>query len=66
MGEHFKDKNAKGLDTYNNGGIISLYEPNKKKTDFKTGTIEYFKLFQEGKTRIAVVKCIIKGRILRH
>ena len=30
LGEHFKDKNAKGLDTYNKGGIMSLSEPNKK------------------------------------
>ena len=32
-------------------------------TDFKTGIIESFKPSQDGKKRIAVVKCIIKGRI---
>ena len=33
-----------------------------KKADFKTGIIEIFKPFQDGKKGIAMVKCIIKGR----
>ena len=34
-----------------------------KEANFKTGIIEIFKPFQDGKKWIAVVKCIIKGRI---
>ena len=40
-----------------------MYETNKKNPDFKTGIIENFKPFQGGKKGIAVVKCIMKGRI---
>ena len=61
--EHFKHKNEKGLDTCNKGDIALVYEPNKKIADFKPGLIESFKPFQGGKKRIAVVKCMIKGRI---
>ena len=38
-----------------------MYEPNKKTADFKTGIIESFESSQDGKNRIAVVKCMIKG-----
>ena len=40
-----------------------VYEPNKKRADFKTGITENFKPSQDGKKRIAVVKCMTKGRI---
>ena len=61
--EHFKHKNEKGLDICNKGDIVLVYEPNKNKADFKTGIIESFKPSQDGKKQIAVVKCMIKGRI---
>ena len=61
LGEHFKDKNEKVLDKYNESGIVFVYEPSKKRADFKTGIIENFKPFQDGKTH-----CIIKGKILRN
>ena len=38
-----------------------VYEPNKKRAHFKTGTIESFNPSQDGKKRIA--ECMIKGRI---
>ena len=60
LGEHFKYKNEKGLDICNKGGIVFVYEPNKKTADFKTGIIENFKSFQERKKCIPVIKCIIK------
>ena len=62
--EHFKQKIEKGLDICNKGDIALLYEPNKKRADFKTGIIESFKPSQDGKKRIVVVKCMIKGRIV--
>ena len=63
LGEHFKYKNEKDRDTCNRGDIVFVYEPNKKRANFKTGIIASFKPFEDGKKRIAVVKCIIKGRI---
>ena len=63
MRENFKHKNEKGLDICNKGYIVLVYEPNKKRADFKTGIIESFKPSLDGKKRIAVVKCMIKGRI---
>ena len=39
------------------------FEPSKKRADFKKGITESFKPSQDGKKRIAVVKCMIKGRI---
>ena len=41
--EHFKYKNEKGLDICDKGGIVLVYEPNKKRADFKTGIFESFK-----------------------
>ena len=61
--EHFKHKNEKGLDICNKGDIVLVYKPNKKRADFETGIIESFKPSQDGKKRIAVVKCMKKGRI---
>ena len=63
MGERFKHKNEKGLDKCNKGDIVLVYEPNKKRTYFKTGIIESFKTSQDGKKQIAVLKCIIRGGI---
>ena len=61
--EHFKRKNKKGLDICTKGAIVLVYEPTKKRADFKTGIIESFKSSQDGKKQIAVVKSLIKGRI---
>ena len=63
MQEHFKYKNEKCVDICNKGDIALVYELNKKRVDFKTGIIEHFKLSQDGKKRIRVVKYMIKGRI---
>ena len=63
LGEHFKYKNEKGLDTCKKDDIVFVYEPNTKRAYFKTGIIDNSKPFQDGKTQITVVKCIIKGRI---
>ena len=60
--EHFKHKNEV-LNICNKGDIVLVYEPNKKRADFKTGIIESFEPSQDGKNRIAVVKCMIKERI---
>ena len=61
--EHFQHKNEKGSDICNKGDIALVCEPNKKRADFKTDIIESFKPSQDGKKRIAVVKCMIKERI---
>ena len=63
LGEHFKYKNEKDLDTCKKDDIVFVYEPNTKRAYFKTGIIDKSKPFQDGKTQIAVVKCVIKGRI---
>ena len=60
--EHFKHKNEV-LNICNKDDIVLVYEPNEKRADFKTGIIESFEPSQDGKNRIAVVKCMIKGRI---
>ena len=60
--EHFKHKNE-SLDICKKGDVVLVYEPNKKRADFKTGIIESFKPSQDGKKRIAVVKCMKKGRL---
>ena len=64
LGEHFKYKNEKGWDTCNKGNIVLLCEKKQKRANFKADTIENFKPFREGQKRVAVVKCIMKGKIL--
>ena len=56
-------KNEKGLEICNKGDIVLVYEPNKKRADFKTGITESFKPSQDGKKQIAVITYMIKGRI---
>ena len=60
--EHFKHKNEEGLNICNKGDIVWCMNQTKR-ADFKKGIIESFEPSQDGKNRIAVVKCMIKGRI---
>ena len=59
--ENTKFKIEKGSDTCNKGDVVFVYESNRKKADFKTGTIENFKLFQDRRTRIALKIKFLKG-----
>lgn len=45
----------------NKGDVVFVYESNRKRADFKTGTIENFKLFQDRRTRIALKIKFLKG-----
>ena len=38
--ENILNKNEKDLDAYNKGDIVFMYEPNKKRADFKRNIIE--------------------------
>ena len=59
--ENTKFKIEKGSDTCNKGDVVFMYESNRKRADFKTGTIENFKLFQDRRTRIALKIKFLKG-----
>ena len=45
----------------NKDDVVFVYESNRKRADFKTGTIENFKLFQDRRTRIALKIKFLKG-----
>ena len=59
--ENTKFKIEKGSDTCNKGDVVFMYESNRKRADFKTGTTENFKLFQDRRTRIALKIKFLKG-----
>ena len=45
----------------NKDDVVFVYESNRKRADFKTGTIDNLKLFQDRRTRIALKIKFLNG-----